>query len=206
MPLLQLDHLVVAAATLSEGIAYVEGQLGVPLQAGGKHTFMGTHNALLKLGSGVYLEVISVDPETPKPLRPRWFNLDQLKLPQPRLVHWVARTDDIDTLSQEFDFCGPVIAASRGSLHWKITIPDDGAMPYDGTFPTLIEWPQGPHVSDRMEDQGCSLAALFIQHEKADDIAKRVGQDIAGQQLYFSSGPAKLTATISTLRGQRTLS
>ncbi len=203
--MLHFDHLVVAAATLVQGIAHVQDQLGVPMQLGGKHVFMGTHNALLKLGTGCYLEVIAVDPDAIRPARPRWFNLDNLPLTRPRLIHWVARTSDIISASREYPFCGPVVSASRGDLHWKITIPDDGSLPFDGAFPTIIEWPDGPHVSEKMIDQGCALASLQIQHQDADTIAKRIGENTSGQMLRFSTGPTKLTATISTSSGTRTL-
>ena len=46
-----LDHLVVAAAGLDAGAAWLEAHLGVPLAPGGKHAAMGTHNRLLKLGA-----------------------------------------------------------------------------------------------------------------------------------------------------------
>ncbi|MEO7742546.1 MAG: VOC family protein [Usitatibacter sp.] len=49
---LELDHLVIAAATLEEGVRYVEAQLGVTMGPGGKHATMGTHNRLLSLGRG----------------------------------------------------------------------------------------------------------------------------------------------------------
>lgn len=42
-----LDHLVVAADNLSEGIDYVTNILGISPQPGGQHASMGTHNALL---------------------------------------------------------------------------------------------------------------------------------------------------------------
>jgi hypothetical protein len=42
---------------------------------------MGTHNRLLKLGEGFYLELIAIDPQAPPPGRPRWFGLDRLELP-----------------------------------------------------------------------------------------------------------------------------
>jgi Glyoxalase-like domain len=206
MDLLQLDHLVVAATTLADGIEHVESQLGVPMQPGGKHAFMGTHNALLKLGTGCYLEVIALDPDAMRPARPRWFNLDRLKLLQPRLIHWVARTNAINTASREYPFCGQIVSASRGNLHWKITIPDDGALPYDGAFPTIIEWPQGTHVSERMNDQGCTLESLMIQHENATSISNLLGQYTFAQKIDFASGPTTISATISTPDGPRTLS
>src|SRR5204862_4940114 len=58
-----LDHLIVGAATLAEGIEYVAGITGVTPVPGGKHAAMGTHNALLRLGDLVFLEVIAIDPD-----------------------------------------------------------------------------------------------------------------------------------------------
>ena len=67
MALAELDHLVVSAATLAEGVAYVEEALGVAMAGGGEHAHMGTHNRLLSLGPSDYLEVIAVDPLYARP-------------------------------------------------------------------------------------------------------------------------------------------
>ena len=88
-----LDHLVITAPSVETGIHYVQQTLGVGMERGGRHPRMGTHNALLRLGDDVYLEVIAVDPGAPPPERPRWFELDRPG--RPRLAGWVARTDDI---------------------------------------------------------------------------------------------------------------
>ena len=71
-PLATLDHLVLAAATLADGIDYVASLTGTAPVAGGKHAAMGTHNALLRLGGETYLEIIAVDPDGTKPARRRW--------------------------------------------------------------------------------------------------------------------------------------
>src|SRR5262249_9761207 len=97
----QLDHLVVAATSLADGTEYIAELTGATPQTGGKHGAMGTHNALLRVGERVYLEIIAIDPEAPKPRRPRWFDLDDIALQselteRPQLVHWVARTTDIE--------------------------------------------------------------------------------------------------------------
>ena len=93
-----LDHLVVAATTLADGIDFVAERTGAIPQPGGKHVAMGTHNALLRLGERVYLEIIAIDPEGTKPLRPRWFDLDDIALQSdgkrpakrigPTLIQW----------------------------------------------------------------------------------------------------------------------
>ena len=93
---LQLDHLVIAARTLEEGADFIAAKLGIEMTGGGAHPLMRTHNRLLNLWGGAYLEVIAVDPdaaaiETP---RPRLFALDNLAQRErleagPQLVHWV---------------------------------------------------------------------------------------------------------------------
>ena len=56
-----IDHLVIAAETLAEGVAWVEDRLGIACSGGGAHPAMGTHNRLIRLGD-LYLEVIAIEP------------------------------------------------------------------------------------------------------------------------------------------------
>src|SRR5262245_22737988 len=71
----ELDHIAVVAPSLAAGIAYVHDVLGVEPPKGGAHPLMGTHNHLLRLGDDVFLEVIAVDPDGPRPAHRRWFGL-----------------------------------------------------------------------------------------------------------------------------------
>ena len=45
-----IDHIVITAPSLADGMEYVHRALGVVPEPGGGHPRMGTHNALLKLG------------------------------------------------------------------------------------------------------------------------------------------------------------
>ena len=97
-----IDHIVVVASSLDIGIKYVYEKLGVMPQKGGVHEKMGTHNYLLNLGNSTYLEVIAINPDSPKPGRPRWFGLDTIETAaKPRLLTWVARTDDINAAKKK---------------------------------------------------------------------------------------------------------
>ena len=163
-----IDHLVFTAPSLEVGVNYVEAQLGVRPQPGGQHLLMGTHNALLRFGERVYLEVIAINPEMAQPNRPRWFNLDHVH-PTPRLAGWIASTDDIHAAQATHpEIFGNVNPMSRGDINWLITIPDDGSLPLAGIAPTLLQWLVDDHPASLLQDQGCRLIELegFHPHPK----------------------------------------
>ena len=89
-----VDHLVWGGRRLDEEIARLEAWTGVRAAPGGRHPGEGTHNALIGLGPGRYLELIAPDPEATAPARPRWFGLDTLAAPG--LVAWAAKATDLE--------------------------------------------------------------------------------------------------------------
>lgn len=207
-----LDHLVVAADTLGNGEDYFESVLGVRPQRGGKHAAMGTHNSLLKLGERCYLELIAIDPDAAAPPRPRWFDLDRpamraLLAQQPRLIHWVARTDDIDAARRASPIDpGPVHAMSRGAFRWRITIPDDGSRPGAGVLPTLIQWEDARHPADDMIDAGLRVAALGAAHPEPGSMRAALAALGLSETLKvtFDAAP-RLAAMLATRQGTVTL-
>jgi len=207
------DHLVVAAATLEQGEDHLELALGVRPRRGGKHVAMGTHNSLLSLGPRQFLELIAIDPEGAAPARHRWFALDAPAMREalkasPRLIHWAARTDDLEAArrrSSSVDV-GPARPMERGGFHWQITIPDDGHLPGDGIFPTLLQWPDARHPADGLPDAGLRLAALAGAHPQPATIRTalaRLSLDDA-IKVTFSATP-RLAAMLHTPRGTVTL-
>src|SRR4029079_16516707 len=67
-----LDYVTIGARSLDEGAAYIREVLGVDIPAGGKHPDMGTHNRLMRVGDGVFLELLAIDGDAPRPPPPRW--------------------------------------------------------------------------------------------------------------------------------------
>ncbi len=162
-----LDHLVIAAPSLEVGANWLLERTGVQAQTGGKHTLMGTHNLLVRLGTDTYLEIIAIDPDAPKPPRARWFNLDQPIL-EPHLIHWVARCDNLENIPN-LEIHGRITPITRGAYSWKITIPEDGHLPDGGVTPTLIEW-QSQNPSSSLEPCGLHLITLEVFHPEPSRI------------------------------------
>ena len=201
---LRVDHLVVAAATLAQGVAWCEQTLGVTPGPGGKHALMSTHNRLLKIASpaypDAYLEIIAIDPDAPPPGRARWFGLDdaalQARLPHegPSLIHVVARStamkEQCAALLAAGYPPGEVLSASRetpqGLLSWLIAVRADGQRACEGALPTLIQW-QGPHPAAQMPDAGLVLRALALRGLPK---ATRVGSGRPRRDSARSASPA----------------
>jgi hypothetical protein len=207
-----IDHITVTAPTLQAGADFVRQQLGVTPQPGGSHPRMGTHNLLLRLGDGLFLEVIAPDPLAPAPGRPRWFGLDRMTAKTlPGLATWVVRTDDIQGAST---LCpeplGAIEPMSRGSLNWYITIPADGTVPLDGVAPALIEWQTDVHPAATLEDVGISLVQLEIFHPAPQRLTRLLSAIGATGPIVVSTlpdgGVPHLVATLSTPHGPRLLS
>jgi hypothetical protein len=207
-----IDHLVVAAVTLADGIDYIANRLGVAPRAGGRHETMGTHNALLKLGERLYLEVIAIDPQGIKPSRPRWFDLDNIALQaelteEPRLIHWVARTDDLERAAAACPTdLGRAHAMRRGDYRWRMTIPDDGKLPERGLVPTLIQWDVSSHPADTLPPSPITLVQLAATHpEPAAVRAALAALKLQDQLTVTYDRQTRLAAMLRTPQGMVTL-
>lgn len=203
----ELDHLAVVCRDLAVGEAWVEDLLGVPMSPGGTHTRFGTHNVLLGLGKGLYLEVIAPDPSAGPLPHPRWFGLDDAPA-QPRLGNWIVRVPDMPSaLAVAPSEVGPSVALTRGDLEWQLTVPADGSLPYDGAYPTLIAWGQGvPHPSATLPDVGARLVALEITHPDADTMQTLCASVVHAPCIRFAAGAKVLhRALIRTSTGEHWL-
>lgn len=200
-----LDHLVVSAATLAEGVVAVEAALGVTLAPGGEHRQMGTHNRLLSLGPGLYLEVIAANPAAAPPGRPRWFDLDSFS-GRPRLTNWVIRCENLkQALALSPPGSGEIHDLARGGLHWRMAIPPNGRLPFGGAFPGLLEW-LGPHPTARLPEAGCRLRRLAVVHPEAAALGEALSGLVEDPRLDIGHGPRlALRAEIDTPHGPREL-
>lgn len=219
-----LDHLVIAAATLAEGMAWCEATLGVTPGPGGEHALFGTHNRLLKLHApsapNAYLEIIAVNPgATPSRLAPlkRWFDLDdpalqdRLRQQGPQLVHWVASVPDLSAGLAAWHALGidrgPALTASRptpnGLLQWQIAVRDDGQRLLGGCLPTLIQW-GAVHPAQSMSTSGLTLRGLRLSHPQHGLLGTAL-QAIGLHGLEVDGGGCSLVAELGTPLGDMTI-
>jgi len=160
---------------------------------------MGTHNHLMQFGSEAFLEVIAIDPNV-KVSRPRWYGLDDFSGP-PKLIHWVARVEAMSDVVKLGLDVGPALDVTRGDLHWQLTVPEDGGMPFDGAFPSIIDWPDGMFPVPRMADRGCALERLVISHPENRAISEVLDAHMQDDRIVLEAGAVGLKAQISTPDG-----
>jgi Glyoxalase-like domain len=171
---------------------------------------MGTHNHRLRLSEAVYLEIIAVDPSASRPLRPRWFGLDDTDAVQrqwqdgERLRAWVARTDDLDTVLAAH---GHLLGGKmRIGLKSQFSIQPDGRLPIGGILPSVIDRAGNHPPSTTMPDLGAQLHEFVLEHPSPAEIMA-LYEDLGVQNApRVQAGPrVRYIATIETAQGLRTL-
>ena len=210
-----LDHIVIAASTLQQGVDYVRKSLGVEIPKGGFHQTMGTHNHLMQLGNDAYLEVIAINPAAEPPAHPRWFGLDEKLMraairQRPRLITWVMNTMDIRQVADAAGFdIGTPTALSRDNLKWEIALADDGRLLASGMLPYCIQWGSTPHPSQGMADLDCLLQNLTIHHNRPRWITARLdaigASHLVDVEAITDRETPYLSATIDSPKGRVTL-
>src|SRR5690606_19513393 len=148
--------------------------------------------ALVRLGQRLYLEIIAIDPQGEKPTRRRWFDLDDGDLQadlldRPQLIHWVARTHDIERAVAIAGYdAGPLLPLSRGQYRWRITVPEDGHRPGQGVLPTLIQWDSPAHPADALPRSGASLEQIAATHGDPNPIRRSLAKLGLADEMHVS--------------------
>lgn len=197
---MDVDHIIYAVPDLEAAIEAIERRLWVRAVLGGKHPGAGTHNALLSLGEGAYLEILAPDPEQDTVAGPLRRALD---FSRPHIATWAANSPDIEARAARAAAArltiGPVVRASRAlpdgdTLRWSFTFPPPPEG--DGLVPFLIAWEPGPHPSET-SPRGCRLASLRGEHPEPERIGAML--EAIGAEMVVSRGDKP--ALIATIEG-----
>ena len=213
--MLRFDHIAIGCASLAQGAAYVAEQTGLTVPLGGEHPLMGTHNLLMSLGTDTFFEVISINPNAPKPAYPRWFGLDGANVQSNFAVgakphSWVLNSNNLDedlaiAKSLGIDL-GTPRTQTRGDLTWRFAVRDDGAIPLDGAAPMIMEWPADmqAHPASRMMDLGTRIKSINLQTKYAAEVNKLLNTLSDGKMpiKVVDSPETNLTVTLTLQDGR----
>ena len=226
-----IDHLVIVARSLDQGVAWCEATLGITPAPGGEHRLFGTHNRLFKIATPAnpmaYCEIIAINPKAAPQMVPpskRWFDMDDTALQaavaiEPRLVHLVVNTPSVQAAYAALQACGidrgpPKLATrhtNKGVLQWHITVREDGQRLFNGMLPTLIQWgaqgdadPMRLHPRNSLPRSRVTLQSIRATLPNATDLEAAYAA-IGLHGIAVQAGPANLTATFQTPKGIVTL-
>jgi hypothetical protein len=62
---------------------------------------------------------------------------------------------------------GRAVALERGALRWRMAVPEDGRLAFDGLFPALIEWQSPVPPGTALPASGLTLQGLVVTHPEA---------------------------------------
>ena len=196
-----VDHLVLAAPDLATGVSHVEDLLCARAIPGGRHPRWGTHNAIVSLGPGIYLEIIAPDPERIRSESVTLFGVDRIRTPQ--LVTWAAKARDLESRharAKQAGFAlGSILDGERerpdGSrLSWRLT--DPARLIADGIVPFLIDWRNSEHPADRNPPAG-RLQELRAEHPDPTTV-QRILEAMGLHIRIERADRSRLIATIRT--------
>ncbi|MFN2322625.1 MAG: VOC family protein [Trueperaceae bacterium] len=176
MASLVLDHAILAGPALPELVAAFTARTGVPATPGGRHAGQGTHNALVGLGPGRYLELLAPDPDADDgPFRASIAYLDA-----PALHTWCVRGGGADAFEARVRAAGlaprrVAMARTRPDgvrLAWELVFVEGHA--FGGSVPFFIDWGGSAHPSGAL---GAPLdwRSLRLEHPDAARLAALLG-------------------------------
>lgn len=202
-----IDHLVLAAPSLADGIAHVEVLTGVAPVPGGSHPGRGTCNALASLGARTYLEVIAPDPDQPG-LERRSFGLADPPS-EPRLLAFAVGCADIDATVERLRAAGHAgvghpaamtrLRPDGRELAWRLAFIGDAPV---GARPFLISWDGGssPAVDSPPAGRLVALRAGDTDQEAAAKLLATLGLDVAVEPAevpWLSASIETASATVT---------
>lgn len=168
-----VDHLVYCVHDLEKSIDRIEKEYGLVASVGGRHLNQGTRNALINIGNGCYLELLTIDNENDTVTSDRWMGIDLLTTD--KITRWAMKSmtidQDKDVLSEYKVLLGEMNRGMRqkpngGMLRWDMTVP--ASEPEVEVMPFMIDWSHSDaHPVDGLSVQG-QLQELRLSHPEPE--------------------------------------
>lgn len=174
-PKAQVDHILLGIDDLDRGMDLFEQRTGVRPVHGGKHPG-GTHNALVSLGDGTYLEIIALQHGVAPPKE--YASLEQLHTLTP--IGWAVSSKDSAQLRDRLIAAGmPVTEPNAGSritpAGTKLSWQTFGLKDNFDEAPFFIVWSAQTAHPSTTSPTGCKLQHWRIasSHQKNLELLRR---------------------------------
>jgi hypothetical protein len=203
----QIDHFVWGTPDLALGCEYIADLLGCKPVLGGEHAGMGTQNALLSLGDGVYLEIIAPsDDHGPDGSLGHQIGA----LSAPGLITWVLRTHKLAEVAElsstshlDLTTLGPIASQRKTpegeTLSWELLFL--GGHAFGGLLPFFIDWQDAVHPSETVP-----VAAAFSKLDITSPNAAQLNQAFETLEIEQRVRPADTPSlTLELQVGARTV-
>jgi hypothetical protein len=197
-----LDHLLWASRDLDAAIGALDERSGVRAAYGGRHPELGTHNALARLSSHAFLELIAPDPA----LRAGALAQRLATIETPVLLWWAARTDNAAATAVRAEAEGYRAAVHDGQrarpdgavVRWKnVFLSGHGA----GTMvPFFIEWDGDAHPA-RDATPGLHLVSFTVETPRPESL-RAVFEALGVKATVREGAVDRLVAVIEGPRGR----
>lgn len=197
-----IDHLILAINDLDKGMQEFEAMTGVKPVFGGAHPFSFSHNALVSLGDGMYVEIMA-----PRP--------DATQVPDifKTLTHltpygWALHSTDIHKSASWLQDQGfPTDSIRPGSrqkpdgqtLSWSTLVINETLSAYN---PFFIQWGAGSAHPSLTSPGGCSLALVQWSLTKPERFKSLItALKIPGEVVTSANGEDRMRISLRTPRG-----
>lgn len=169
-----LDHFVWGAPDLDQGVEEIATLIGIRPAYGGEHPGLGTRNALLSAGEGLYFEVIAPDPA--QSLEGNFGGV-LAGLTRGQLFTFAVQTSDLAGLAGKVEAAG---IPSTGVMSKQRTAPDGKRIAWDmlimhgdwrAALPFCVDWKGSQHPSE-VTPKGVTVRTFRVVHPHAYELGK----------------------------------
>lgn len=205
--MLELDHLLWEEFRLDEGEKRFAELTGIMPAFGGTHPDAGTHNSLLSLGHGKYLEIIA-----PDPTHLNWAHLPK-EAPanfRPGLFAFAVRTYDLVLVEGLIERAGLNVGSRHNVsrqlpngevLKWESILV--GGHTFGNFIPFFTYCGDMIHPSET-SPKGCELLEFSVGHPESRELSRLYKVLQVNVPVFHSESP-QLRAVLSTPKGSVTL-
>ena len=205
--LVMLDHLLWEEFHLEEAQRRFADLTGITPEFGGAHPDRGTHNSLLSLGGGCYLEIIAPDSAQteafgfPKEVPPGF---------EPGLYTFGMRSDNLDHVRHLAERAGlsassPQDVSREGPngevLRWQTLIV--GGHDFGHALPFFTRFDGVLHPSET-SPKGCELLEFSVGHPDNTKLSRLYDALDVNVPVFWSEQP-RLRTVLATPKGEVTL-